>query len=254
MIGHQLPLVALIVPLWLVLIIAGWRGAREVWPAIAVTGLAYAITMYLSSTLLGPTLPDILSSIVSLLCLVTLLRYWRPKSVWRFPHEAAAPEHPVSQQRSVWDIARAWTPFLLLIIFIANWALPGPQSLLSRFTAVIPFGELYQAIVANGQTVTVTYSFAWLSAAGTAILFAAILTAILMRMSCRVFLRVVKDTLNELKTALLTIASVVGFAYIANYSGISATLAAALSRQGTYFRFWRHFSVGWAFFLTGSDT
>ena len=87
MIGHQLPLIALIIPLWLVIIIAGWRNARAIWPAILVTGGAYAVTMFLTSSYLGPSLPDILSSIVSMLCLVGLLSVWKPKTVWRFPNE-----------------------------------------------------------------------------------------------------------------------------------------------------------------------
>lgn len=253
MIGHQLPFIAAIIPLWLVVLIAGWRGAREVWPAILVAGVSYATTMYLVASFVGPTLPDILSSIVSLLCLAGLLYVWQPERIWRFPHErATAP--PAAIRRSMSEILRAWTPYLLLIIFIANWALPGPQSILGAVTISLPFGALAHAIVANGQTIAVTYGFVWLSAAGTAILLAALMTALLQRIPTGVVTRVAGETVRELALPLVTIASVVGFAYVANYSGMSATLAAALSRTGGLFPFLAPF-LGWlGVFLTGSDT
>ena len=254
MIGHQLPFIAFIIPLWLVVIIAGWRGAREVWPAILVTGFSYAITMFLTASYLGPTLPDIFASMVSLICLVTLLSFWRPKTVWRFPSESAAQVDRGVSKRSFGELVRAWTPYLLLITFITNWALPGMQSVLGLVTDVIPFGALAHAVVANGQPVTVNYSFGWLSAAGTGILFAAIATIILQRIPFHTALRVARETLRELTRPLVTIAAVVGFAYVANYGGLSATLALALSRTGSFFPFLAPF-LGWiGVFLTGSDT
>ncbi len=255
MIGHQLPFIAFIIPLWLVVLIAGWRGAREVWPAILVTGFSYALTMFLAASYLGPTLPDIMASMVSLICLVTLLSFWRPKNVWRFPKEAVAKViDATAPRRSFVDLVRAWTPYLLLVIFITNWALPGPQSVLGRVTKVIPFGPLAHAISANGSPITVNYSFVWLSAAGTAILFAALATIILQRVALKTALRIARETLHELTRPLITIASVVGFAYVANYAGLSATLALALSHTGSFFPFLAPF-LGWiGVFLTGSDT
>jgi lactate permease len=254
MIGHQLPLVALIIPLWLVIIIAGWRGAKAVWPAILVTGGAYATTMFLTSSYLGPSLPDILSSIVATLCLICLLFVWRPKSVWRFPHEKApATEHRTSLP-SASVLVRAWTPFLLLIIFIANWALSGTKALLGRYTVEIPFGSLNHGIIVAGKALDVSYSFTWLSAAGTAIFLAAILSAVLMRMPLRQVLKVAGKTLKELSRPLIIIASIVGFAYVANYSGISATLSKALSSTGRVFPLVAPL-LGWlGVFITGSDT
>ena len=254
MIGHQLPLLALIVPLWLVVIIAGWRGAKAIWPAILVTGGAYAITMFLTSSYLGPALPDILSSIVSLLCLIGLLSVWRPKTVWRFPNETRPIETGMNERPSWSLIVRAWTPFLLLIVFIANWAFSGTQALLSRYTVKIPFGVLNHGISVAGHPLSVSYTFAWLSAAGTAITLAALLSAFLMRMSMKEVINVAGRTLNELKRPLITIASIVGFAYVANYSGISATISDALASTGRFFPFVAPL-LGWlGVFITGSDT
>jgi lactate permease len=253
MIGHQLPLIALIIPLWLVVIVAGWRGARAVWPAILVTGGAYAATMFLTSSYLGPSLPDIVSSIVSMLCLVGLLLVWQPKEVWRFPNEKTSVA-PGKVRFSTSEIVRAWTPFLLLIVFIANWAFSGTQALLGKYTIKIPFGLLHHGISVAGHPVDVTYSFAWLSAAGTAIFLAALLSAVLMHMSFRHVIKIAKQTLKELRRPLITIASIVGFAYVANYSGISATLSRALSETGRVFPLVAPL-LGWlGVFITGSDT
>jgi lactate permease len=254
MIGHQLPLVALIIPLWLVVIIAGWRGAKVVWPAILVTGGVYATVMFLTSSYLGPSLPDILSSIISMFCLIGLLMVWRPKSVWRFPHEKAVTEEQRTTLPSLSVLIRAWTPFLLLIIFIANWAFSGTKALLEKYTVAIPFGELNHGIMVAGKALDVSYSFAWLSAAGTAIFLAAILSAVLMRMPFKHVLKVATNTLKELYRPIITIASIVGFAYVANYSGISATLSKALSETGKVFPLVAPL-LGWlGVFITGSDT
>lgn len=254
MIGHQLPFIALIIPLWLVLIIAGWRGAKAIWPAIVVCGVAYASTMFLSASYLGPALPDILSSIVSLISLIVLLKFWKPKEVWRFPHER---HREIAVSKTTYtrsDIIRAWTPYLILIVFVINWAFSGTQALLGKYTVKIPFGALHHSIVANGHVITVNYTFAWLSAAGTGIALAALLSAFLMRMPVKKVLDVAWQTLIELKRPLITIAAIVGFAYVANFSGITATISKALASTGHYFPLVSPL-LGWlGVFITGSDT
>lgn len=254
MIGHQLPFIALIIPLWLVIIIAGWKGAKAIWPAIVTCGVAYATTMFLSASYLGPALPDILSAIVSLIALIVLLRFWQPKEVWRFPNERhnKTNESKVSYSRS--QIIRAWTPFLVLIVFVINWAFSGTQSLLGRLTLKIPFGALNEGISANGHIISVNYSFAWMAAAGTGIALAAILSAILMQMPFRQIMTVARQTLVELKRPLITIAAIVGFAYVANFSGITATISLALASTGHFFPLVSPL-LGWiGVFITGSDT
>lgn len=254
MIGHQLPFIALIIPLWLVIIIAGWKGAKAIWPAIVTCGVAYASTMFLSASYLGPALPDILSAIVSLIALIVLLRFWQPKEVWRFPNERhiGTSESKVTYTRS--QIIRAWTPFLVLIVFVINWAFSGTQSLLGKLTLKIPFGALNEGISANGHIISVNYSFAWMAAAGTGIALAAILSAILMQMPFRQIMTVAWQTLVELKRPLITIAAIVGFAYVANFSGITATISLALASTGHFFPLVSPL-LGWiGVFITGSDT
>ena len=255
MIAHQLPLIALIIPLWLVLIVAGWKGAKSVWPAILTVGGSYAITMYLTASYLGPTLPDVLSAIVSILCLALLLRFWQPAEAWRFPKERDQTSlHPVRLEHSRRESIRAWTPFILLVIFVGNWGIPGIQSILGKLTAVIPFGILNGTIVSAGSPLPISYSFAWLGAAGTAILFAAILTAIILRLSWKAFWQIALATLKELYKPLITIGSIVGFAYVANYSGMSIAIGDALTATGRFFPFLAPL-LGWfGVFITGSDT
>jgi len=255
MIAHQLPIVALIIPLWLVLIVAGWKGTKAVWPAILTVGGSYAITMFLTASFLGPTLPDVLSAIISIICLIGLLKVWQPAEVWRFPKErteaALRPDRPI---HSLSELIRAWVPFILLVIFVGNWGIPGIQTILGKATAVIPFGILNNAISSNGNLLSISYSFTWLGAAGTSILFATILTAIFLRLSWKNFWQVAWQTLVELYKPLVTIGSIVGFAYVANYSGMSITIGNALTVTGRFFPFIAPL-LGWfGVFITGSDT
>lgn len=255
MIAHQLPFIACIIPLWLVLIVAGWKGARGVWPAILVAGVSYALTMFLSASFLGPTLPDVLSAIVSIGCLITLLRFWQPKEIWRFPSERTVAVAHTTKPKIGWKtLVRAWTPFILLIVFVSDWGSPQIQSILGKLTFVIPFGILNQSIESHGSLLTINYSFAWLGAAGTAILFAAIITAFLFRVEWGVFWNIAKQTLVELYKPLITIGSIVGFAYVANYSGMSVAIGNALTMTGGLFALISPL-IGWlGVFITGSDT
>jgi lactate permease len=267
MIAHQLPLIALIIPLWLVLIVAGWKGAKAVWPAILVVGGSYAITMFLTASYLGPTLPDVLSAIVSILCLIGLLRVWQPAEVWRFPNERMVngtdgiATRSVRPHHSRGELIRAWIPFILLVIFVGNWGIPAIQTILNKVTLIIPFGILNNSIISGGMSgvssgvpLSISYSFAWLEAAGTAILFAAVLSAILLRLPWKVFWQTVGQTLEELYKPLVTIGSIVGFAYVANYSGMSIAIGDALTATGRFFPFLAPL-LGWfGVFITGSDT
>jgi len=254
MIAHQLPLLSLILPFWLILFMSGWKGMREVWPAILVTAGSYSLTIYLVATFLGPLLPDILASLVSLSCLVLFLRVWKPKNIWRFPQEAAHAPAPVSARASSRELLRAWTPFVLLILFVGNWGVAGAKAILDQVTLKLPMSGLNHAIAAGGKALTITYSFAWLSAAGTAIFAAAVLAALLLRMPARQVGEVFGESLRSLRNPLVTLASIVGFAYLANYSGMSLALGNALTVTGHFFPLVAPI-IGWiGVFVSGSDT
>ncbi len=254
MVVHQLPVLTMILPFWLIILISGWKGAKEVWPAILVTAVSYTLTMFLVAEYLGPSLPNILSSLVSIVCLVLFLRVWKPKNIWRFPQEEAYAAPTDRVHTSFAEQVRAWTPFVLLILFVSNWGAAGIKARLDTATVKIPVSGLDGVIHAGAKALAVIYSFGWLSAAGTAIFLAAGLTALLLRMPARQVGEVVGETMQRLRNPLITICSIVGFAYLANYAGMSIALGSALTVSGHFFPLLSPL-VGWiGVFVSGSDT
>ncbi|AMX84608.1 lactate permease [Geobacillus subterraneus] len=275
MVGRQLPFLSVFIPFYLVLIMAGWKKTVEVFPAIIVSGVSFALTQYLSSNFLGPELPDILSSLVSIVALAVFLKYWKPKSTFRFATEsevAAAGQTARATHRGG-EVFRAWSPFLVLTALISLWGIPqvkaaltghyeGTNALLKAINAIgshltfmppVP-GLNNQILNASGQPIAAVYKLELLGAAGTAILLAAVVTKFIVGISWKDWSRTFVETLNELKYPIITIASVVGFAYIANSSGMSTTLGMALAKTGSFFPFFSPI-LGWlGVFITGSDT
>ena len=254
MVVHQLPVLTLILPFWLTILISGWQGVKGVWPAVLVTAVSYTLTMFLVAEYLGPSLPNILSSLVSILCLVLFLRVWKPKTIWRFPQEPAYVT-PTDQAHTAFGAqVRAWTPFVLLILFVGNWGVAGIKARLDGATVKLPVAGLDGVIHVGSKALAVVYPFGWLAAAGTAIFLAAILTVLLLRMPAREVGEVAADTLKRLRNPLITICSIVGFAYLANYAGMSLALGSALTVSGHYFPLLSPL-VGWiGVFVSGSDT
>ncbi|CAM3724537.1 L-lactate permease [Alicyclobacillus pomorum] len=265
MVGRQLPIISLIVPFWLMVVMSGWKGMKEVWPAALTTGLSFGLTQFLVSNFIGPELPDVAAAIVSLICLVLLLRVWQPKSVWRFKGEPMAAYETAAtlekeQQLSFGKLFHAWSPFLVLTVMIVLWALTPVKKLLGGATQVFNWPDLNMAvakhapITAKLTPLAVTYKFDILAATGTSILIAAFITMFICRQSLGDWFRTMWETFLELRFPLLTIACVVGFGQLFNYSGMSATMALALATTGGLFPFFSPF-LGWlGVFLTGSDT
>ncbi|MBB6284905.1 L-lactate permease [Geobacillus subterraneus] len=275
MVGRQLPFLSVFIPLYLVLIMAGWKKTVEVLPAIIVSGVSFALTQYFTSNFLGPELPDILSSLVSIVALAVFLKYWKPKSTFRFATEsevAAAGQAARAMLRGG-EVFRAWSPFLVLTALISLWGIPqvkaaltghyeGTNGLLKAVNAIgshltfmppVP-GLNNQILNASGQPIAAVYKLELLGAAGTAILLAAVVTKFIVGISWKDWAQTFVETLNELKYPIITIASVVGFAYIANSSGMSTTLGMALAKTGAFFPFFSPI-LGWlGVFITGSDT
>nr|WP_083521148.1 lactate permease LctP family transporter [Alicyclobacillus kakegawensis] len=262
MVGRILPFASLIVPFWLMVVIAGWRGMREVFPAALTCGVSFAATQFLISNFVGPELPDIAAAIVSIICLVILLRFWQPKKVWRFPDETAPQGSPSTPSGGpdAGQVLWAWSPFLVLSLFIVLWALPPVKDLLGAATVLVNWPDLHLKVaeaapIVNQVTpVAAQWKFDSLAATGTSILFAAIVTKFILRQSWKDWFRTLAETFASLIYPLLTIAFVVGFGYLFNYSGMAATIAMALAATGALFPFFAPF-LGWlGVFLTGSDT
>lgn len=280
MVGRQLPFLSLFVPFYLVVIMAGFKKAVEILPAIFITGFTFAITQFLSSNFLGPELPDILSALVSLFALAIFLKFWKPKTIFRFSSEqelAASVAAKVSNSQQVkysgGQIFKAWSPFLVLTAFITIWGIPtvklaltghyeGTNAILKAVNALghaltlMPEVPLLnnQVINSAGAPVAAIYKLEILGAAGTSVIIAAIVTKFIVKISWKEWVATFGETLNELKFPIITIASVVGYAYVTNSSGMSTTLGMTLAKTGSLFAFFSPV-LGWlGVFITGSDT
>ncbi|EMI9088005.1 MULTISPECIES: L-lactate permease [unclassified Bacillus (in: firmicutes)] len=270
MAGHQLPFLSLFVPFFIVFLMDGLKGVRQTWPALFVAGSSFAITQFITATFLGPELPDITSALVSLVSLSLFLKVWQPKEIYQSGQansEVAAATTATSMPKlTVGKVVKAWSPFIILTVMVVIWSqsffkalfapggaleslvfkfeVPGLHNLVMKAEPIVNKPTPYEAIL----------KFDVLSATGTAILIACVISIFILKMSAKDAVATFKETLNELKMPILSIGFVLGFAFIANYSGLSSTLALALAGTGGLFPFFSPF-LGWiGVFLTGSDT
>ncbi|AQT48114.1 lactate permease LctP family transporter [Bartonella choladocola] len=265
MAGRQLPFLSIFVPFLLVVIMDGFRGVRETWPAVLVGGGTFAIVQFLTSNYFGPELPDITAAIATLVVLPLFLRFWQPKRIFRFDENEAAPKEDVPHY-SIGEIVKAWSPFIILTIFVMVWSIAPFKKLFAKGGAleswVLSFDVSFlnniivktAPIVATDAKISAVYKFDWFSATGTAIILAAIVSTFVLKMRPARAIGVFGMTLKELALPIYSIGIVLAFAFIANYSGLSSTLALALSHTGKSFTFFSPF-LGWlGVFVTGSDT
>ncbi len=262
-VGCQLPLLAVFMPLYLIIIMAGWKGARDVLPAILVSGVTFSLAQWWSANYLGPELPGIIAALFSLVCTALLLKVWQPKNIWRFPHEKS--EKAESYQKySGGQILKAWSPFIVLTVIVSIWGTvafknfvteqlqwfiniphwPGLDGLVMKTMPIVQQPTIYAA----------GYKWDFFLAAGTAILITAVITMLIFRIRPARAGKVAGATLKTLIYPIVTIGSVLGFAYVANYSGLSYTLGLLFAQTGSAFPFFSPL-LGWlGVFLTGSDT
>jgi L-lactate transport len=275
MAGRQLPLLALFVPFFLVWLMDGFKGVRQTWPAVLVAGGSFAVTQYFTSNYIGPELPDITSALVCLVATTAFLKVWHPVESFAFAAGSsaamtrAAPAVVGGGARTRYtagQILKAWSPFIILTVVVVIWSLPAFKALMAKggalnFTVLsFKIAGLHELVirvapvVAKNTPYAAIYNLDLLSATGTGILLSALLSMAVLGISVRAGLGVFKDTLVDLTKPIFTIACVLGFAFIANYSGISSTLALALASTGQLFPFFSPV-LGWlGVFLTGSDT
>ena len=268
--GRICPIVAVIVPAYLIVVLAGGRSALSIWPALVVSGVAFAAGQFLISNFIGPYLADILSAIVTMAALILCLRVWRPASPFRLTAEPRGTMVGTARAIVAAEVARpaptagevfhGWSPYLLLVATVILWGVGPIQRLLERATIQIQVPLLHNAVQRTVPIVRVdapypaVFAFNWLGAAGTACLVAAFLTAVVSGMSLRELGRTFGTTARRLALAELTIACVLGLAYLMNYAGATATLGLAAAATGTLLPFFGAY-LGWVgTFLTGSDT
>jgi lactate permease len=199
-------------------------------------------------------LPDIISSVVSILALVLLLRVWQPADTFRFAHEGPPVERTTAPPLGA--TLRAWSPFLVLTLLVGDWGVRSVQAVVDLVSVRLPVPWLHQAIVnpETGAALPAVFRFNWLGASGTSVFIAAVLSAVILRMPVRAFAEVCRGAVRQLAWSLVTIAAFLGFAFVGSASGITTTLGWSLAATGPLFAFFSPV-LGWlGVFITGSDT
>jgi lactate permease len=336
MVGRQLPLFSILIPGYLIVVLAGWKKMREILPAVLVTGISFAVVQFIVSNFVGPELTDVLAALVSMGCLAVLLRFWRPAQVWQFAHETeAVSPRPISPATGLPAAAvdirapvdskldspgRVWRAYLMYVILVvvillgqmgnlpffsghpvgdvktalgtpANitadlkcgtpgfklcplpWIGPDPAKDRQAFKfpdwnflwpgtyeikAGKPVSLIYREkpIASKSTEYQLTFDWNFLAAAGSLVLYAGLVAFLLMRLGGAAvnFLAVYRRTLRQLALPIVTIAFILAIAQVMNYSGMTSSMAIALSKTGFIFPFVAAF-LGWlGVFLTGSDT
>jgi lactate permease len=272
--------VSLIVPGYLIMVMGGWRALSGIFPAAAVCGISFAGMQFLVSNYIGPQLTDILSSLAAILSLILLLKVWKPSDT--FVLEGHAGAHATPKKHPFGEIILAWSPYLFLVFFVLLWGLAGNPAIknairptafgfvanaldavnnfLGSTTVRFPWPGLHNAIervppvVKTAGPYAAEYTFNFLSASGTACLMASIASMLVLRMSVSKYFGILIATSKQLLTSMVTIASVLGLAFLLNYCGATATMGLAFAATGALFPFFSAL-LGWlGVFLTGSDT
>ena len=268
MVGRQLPFFSLLVPFWLIWAFAGWRGMKEIWPAVLITGVSFAVPQFLVSNYMGPELVDVIAAICSMVALVLFLRVWQPAKVWTTvslkghetdsgeAHVTTAPtRHPSS------EVVKAWTPWVILTAFVFVWGLPSMKNWLNGiFAPKFAIEGLHKLVekmppaVPKPTAEAAEYTFGLLSATGSGILLAAVVGGLVMGYGLPALVRTYGKTLWLVKYSLLTIVLMLALGTLTRYSGLDTTLGLAFASTGVFYPFFGTL-MGWlGVALTGSDT
>ena len=273
MAGRILPFFSLIVPFWLIWAFAGFDGMMEIWPAILVAGASFAVTQYTISNHHGPWLVDVGASVVSMACLIAFLLIWHPKRVWTLEGEEAKTSHKATHGYSTSEVVRAWVPWVILSLLVFAWGTQTGKRIMnnasfnpavkttSNFTnPQYPVPGLHNMVertppvVAKNAKEGAVFAFNWLSATGTSICIAGIISGLVMGFSIPQIFKVYFKTLHKVRFSLITIAAMMAVGFMTRYAGLDATMGLAFARTGHLYPFFGTL-LGWlGVALTGSDT
>src|SRR3954470_16982476 len=276
MVGRLCAMISIVIPGYLILVMVGWKKMLEVLPAIIACGVSFAGMQFYVSNYMGPELTDIMSSLTCIVVMVAVLKLWKPKNIVRL--EGDKPVSVALTRHSAGAIFLAWSPYLLLVVFVLAWGDPDikfrlnhwadqwipaswptlPENPRQALRLMVPglHNQITQMppVVLKPTPYAAPFELNWLTASGSACFLAILATALVLRVKPSRVVKTYVDTFKQLKFALLTIASMLGLAYLMNYSGMTSTLGLALAGTGKAFPFFSAF-VGWlGVFLTGSDT
>jgi lactate permease len=270
MVGRQLPFFSLIVPFWLIWAFAGYRGMKDVWPAILVTGVSFAVPQFLISNFINPWIVDIGASLISMACLIGFLKIWRPKVIWTSPalrtrddSAATMPKKPEKPSRipSTAEVWFALMPWIIVCVILLLWGTNAVKGILNAYaTWNFPVPGLHNMInkvapVVPGPTKeAAVFSFTWLSYTGSGMLIAAIISGLLLGFSPVRLVKAYGETIRICARSLITISAMLAIGTLTRLSGIDATLGLAFAGTGFLYPFFGTL-LGWlGVALTGSDT
>ncbi|HEX4757624.1 MAG TPA: lactate permease LctP family transporter [Terracidiphilus sp.] len=263
-VGLDMALLALVIPIFMLVVLSGWKNAMGAMPAALIAGGSYAVTCLLVSRYIGAELPALVSSLVSIICLVAYLKLWHPKTIWRFANDPDVGSE-VSHEYSTGTVITAWAPFAVLMVTLGVCTIPALKIWAANVCHLVmniaswPFldGLVYRTapIVAKPAIYAASFRWEFGTASGSAMFLASLISMVVLGIGPKTGARVFVATLKQLRFALITLASVVGIAFVANYSGMSYTLALAFAHYtGKVFPVFSPV-IGWlGVFLTGSVT
>lgn len=263
MVGRQLTFFAVLIPFWLVWAYAGFRAMLGVWPAILVAGVSFAVPQFLISNFHGPSLVGIISSMVSMAALTVFLMKWRPKQIWGLNGHDTAIQARGEHGHSRKEVILAWLPWIILSVLVFVWGLPQFKNYVNAipgfiFKFAVPgLDQMIMRVppvVAAPKAEPAVYVLNWVSATGTGILLAGIISGFVMGYSIRGLIRVYWETLKMVRFSLLTISAMLALGFVTRYSGVDATLGLTFAMTGVFYPFFGTM-LGWlGVALTGSDT
>jgi lactate permease len=262
MVGRQLPLFSLIVPFWLVAAHVGFKGMRQVWPACLVCGASFGVTQWAVSNYHGPWLVDIVAAVVAMVSLLVLLAFWHPVAAGG-TRRADPIESPVEKSvpASTHRQLRAWLPWIMLALFVALWKVGPVEKWLKAATPwswKVPYlhesVQRMPPVVAKPEFEKGTYDFVLLAGTGTALLIAALISALALGLRPAAIARSYWHTLLRVRVSLLTIAIMLALGFTTRYCGSDTTMGLTFALTGSWFPFFSPL-LGWlGVALTGSDT
>ena len=258
MVGRILPWTALLLPFWLVRSMTTTRETLKVWPGLVACGVTFATVQFYWSNYRDAALVDIMGGMATLLVLTLFFKVWQPGTIWRYPGEPGVGDLH-RHQHTTRQVLHAWTPFLLLAVFVILWGMPSIKNSLDTVTSRIPVPGLHllvvrePPVVAKTQAEPAVFELAWLSAIGTATFFAGLIAGPLLGLSVAGTLRVFLRTCYRMRYSMVAILAMLGLGFITRYSGMDATLGLAMTNTGVLFPFFGTL-LGWlGVALTGTD-